>query len=189
MRIPAVLMLTSVLIAAPAAGQWPDSVPHPPPPPPPVDTVRPDSAAPDTLPPEPPPPPTPEQQRYLDGLRTAGRGVAQLKSAIEVWRRAEASRDTLQRRRAAQRLGGYCGTARDFITRGRAQMQATAYADSTGVKARALAVRIDALVRYLPTCQTEAMRGAGSPVATELIARLQAYETALAEFRAAIAIR
>jgi hypothetical protein len=68
-------------------------------------------------------------------------------------------------------------------------MQPTAYEDTTRVKARALVVRVDALLRYLPTCQTEAMQGKGGPVATELIGRLQAYETALAEFRNAVALR
>jgi hypothetical protein len=138
-------------------------------------------------PPPPPPPPTPEQERYLKGLQRVGRGIAQLKTAVDQAARGQASRDTLSQRRTAHRLGGYCGSARVFMTGGRAQMQHTAYADSTGLKARQLTQTVDALIKYAPTCETEAA-GAVARVSGELVKRLEAYDAALADFRAAVGL-
>src|SRR6266545_6845425 len=82
-------------------------------------------------PPSPPPAaaPTIEQIRYMEGLKTATRGVAQIRDGVNRVVRTQQA-DSLTRRRAARRLGGLCGTARSFIVSGRPKMQATAYADS-----------------------------------------------------------
>lgn len=129
-----------------------------------------------------PVPPTPEQARYLDGLRTVARGVAQLRDGIDRVARTQQGRDTVRQRQAGQRLGGLCSTARSFIATGRPKMQATAYEDSMRVAARQLAVRVDSLSKALPTCATSAGK-APAPIAADLVNRLKAYETALAAFR------
>lgn len=132
-----------------------------------------------------PPPPTPAQSRYLNGLRTAGRGVAQLKDGVD--RVMRSSQDTLRLRRAGSRLAGLCGAARGFMANGRAQMQPSAYEDSTRLRARVLAIQIDSLIRYIPTCEA---RAAHQPdrTAGELFDRLRAYETVLRDFRTAIGL-
>ena len=133
-----------------------------------------------------PMPPTPEQVRYLEGLRTVARGVAQLRDGIDRVARTQQSRDTLRQRQAGRRLGGLCTTARSFITSGRPRMVPTAYADSMRIIARQLVVRIDSISKFLPTCSTAAGRQPAS-VAADLLNRMKAYETALATFRAALA--
>ena len=133
----------------------------------------------------PPPPPTLEQVRYIEGLRTAGRGVAQLKDAVK--RVSSSHHDPARLKQAAQRLGGLCGTARGFMTSGRAKMQPTAYADSTRIKARRLSLQVDSLIRAMPTCQSNAARQPDS-TATGLLSRIKTYDTALLDFRAAIAL-
>jgi hypothetical protein len=145
-------------------------------------------AIPDTMRAEstpPPPPPTLEQQRYLDGLRTAGRGVAQLKDGVS--RVSSSHGDSVRLKQAARRLGGLCGTANGFMTTGRARMKPTAYEDSTGTKARKLALQIDSLIRSTPGCEMSAARKPDSTVAG-LVSRLRAYEAALRDFRAAIGL-
>jgi len=133
----------------------------------------------------PPAPPTLEQQRYLQGLRTTGRGVAQLKDAVN---RVSSSRsDSIRLKQAAQRLAGLCGTANGFMTSGRAKMKPTAYEDSVGIKARRLTQQVDSLIRAAPTCQANAAKKPDSTV-TGLVIRIRAYETALRDFRAAIAL-
>jgi hypothetical protein len=83
------------------------------------DTVAPrDSAPPVIVAPVPAPPPTIEQIRYMDGLRTATRGIAQLRDGLNRVTRTQQS-DSLTRRRAARRLGGLCAAARSFIVSGR----------------------------------------------------------------------
>lgn len=151
----------------------------PPPPAPPAPPAPPPA-------PVPPPPPTPEQVRYLDGLRSTARGVAQLRDAIDRVVRTQQSSDTLRQRRAARRLGGLCGSAQSFIARGRSRMAPTAYADSMRIVAKQLVVRIDSLVKVLPTCERTAAREA-TTVATDLTARLNAYDDALTAFRTAAA--
>ena len=132
-----------------------------------------------------PVPPTLEQLRYLQGLRTAGRGVAQLKDAVN--RVSGSQHDSLRLKQAARRLAGLCGTARGFMTSGRPRMQASAYQDSTGIKARRLTLQVDSLIRSTPTCETNAARQPDSTVAG-LTTRLRAYEAALRDFRTAIGL-
>src|SRR5205814_7862347 len=98
----------------------------------------------DTAPPSPTATPTIEQIRYMEGLKTATRGVAQIRDGVNRVLRTQQS-DSLTRRRAARRLGGLCGTARSFIVSGRPKMQATAYADTMKVLAKQLTMRLDSL--------------------------------------------
>ena len=88
---------------------------------------------------------------------------------------------------AARRLAGLCGTARGFMTSGRVKMQASAYQDSTGIKARRLTLQVDSLIRSTPICELRATRQPDSTVAG-LMTRLRTYEAALREFRAAIGL-
>src|SRR6267143_1753073 len=83
----------------------------------------------------------PAQLRYIQGLRTASRGIAQLKDGVS--RMASAGRDSVRLSQAARRLSGLCGAARGFLASGRARMQPTAYDDSTGLRARRLGAQID----------------------------------------------
>jgi len=138
------------------------------------------------VPPAAPMPPTAEQTRYLEGLRTVARGVAQLRDGIDRVARTQQARDTLRQRQAGRRLGGLCTTARSFITSGRPRMVPTAYADSMRIIARQLVVRIDSIAKFLPTCSTTAGRQPAS-VAADLLNRMKAYEAALAAFRTALA--
>jgi len=134
--------------------------------------------------PVPAPAPTIEQIRYLEGLKTATRGVAHIRDGVNRVVRTQQS-DSLTRRRAARRLGGLCGTARSFIVSGRPKMQATAYADSLKVLAKQLTVRLDSLTRALPTCEKTAGQDP-SAVATNLTTRLKNYDDALLAFRTAL---
>jgi len=132
-------------------------------------------------------PPTAEQTHYLEGLRTVARGVAQLRDGIDRVARTQQGRDTVRQKQAGRRLGGLCTTARTFMTSGRPRMVATAYADSMRIVARQLVVRIDSIVKFLPTCATTAGRQPAS-VAADLLNRMRAYETALAAFRAGLLV-
>jgi len=134
-----------------------------------------------------PPPSTPAQDRYVQGLRTAGRGVAQIKDGLNRFARMQSSHDTLQTRTAGKRLGGLCGAARGFIVNGRAQMEPNAYDPPNRKPARNLAIRLDSLAAYAPTCQRSAGK-TPAPVAAELLGRIRAYETALMAFRTAIGL-
>jgi hypothetical protein len=134
-----------------------------------------------------PPPPNPMQDRYLQGLRTAGRGVAQVKDGISRVVRTQSSHDTLQVRLAAKRLGGLCGAARGFISSGRGQMEPNAYDSATRKPAKNLVVQLDSLALSVKTCQLSAAKTPTS-VTTELLGRLHSYETALATFRTAIGL-
>src|SRR6266487_6618973 len=135
--------------------------------------------------PSPPPAaaPTIEQIRYLAGLKTATRGVAQIRDGVNRVVRTQQA-DSLTRRRAARRLGGLCGTARSFIVSGRPKMQASAYADSMRVLAKQLTTRLDSLTSVLPTCEKTA--GRDSTVANTLTTRLKNYDDALLAFRTAL---
>jgi hypothetical protein len=157
-----------------------DSTPPAPPPvvpaptPPPVPVV-----------PAPPPTPTIEQIRYMEGLRTATRGVAQIRDGLSRVVRTQQAGDSLTRRRAARRLGGLCVSARSFIASGRPKMQPSAYADSMRVLAKQLTTRLDSLNGALPVCE----RTAGSDpatVTTTLTSRLKSYDDALLAFRTAL---
>lgn len=134
-----------------------------------------------------PPPPTPEQERYLKGLRTAGRGVAQIKNGIDHVARAQTRGDTSKVRQAGRRLAGLCVAARGFIVNGRSRMGWTAYEMPTRRPARELAHRLDSLAVGAKACQHEAGR---TPDATsaDMLERVRAYEKALADFRAAIGL-
>jgi hypothetical protein len=128
--------------------------------------------------------PTIEQIRYMEGLKTATRGVAQIRDGVNRVVRTQQS-DSLTRRRAARRLGGLCGTARSFIVSGRPKMQSTAYDDSLRVLAKQVTVRLDSLTRALPTCEKTAGQDP-STVASTLTSRLKNYDDALLAFRTAL---
>ena len=134
--------------------------------------------------PAPPPTPTIEQIRYMEGLKTVTRGVAQVRDGVNRVVRTEKA-DSLTRRRAARRMGGLCGTARTFIVSGRPKMQATAYADSVRILAKQLTVRLDSLNAALPVCEKTAGRDP-TTVATTLTGRLKNYDDALLAFRTAL---
>jgi hypothetical protein len=123
---------------------------------------------------------TPAQQQYLDGLRTAGRGIAQLKDGIA--RTSRYQSDTAQLRMAGQRLGGLCGSAGSFMRQGRARMSHAAYVDSARTLARRLNQQVDSVIAFLPTCQREGGKKPAVTAAT-LLARLRSYESALQKFR------
>jgi hypothetical protein len=131
-----------------------------------------------------PPTPTIEQIRYMEGLRTATRGVAQIRDGLSRVVRTQQT-DSLTRRRAARRLGGLCGSARSFIVSGRPKMQATAYADSLRILAKQLTTRLDTLSRALPVCEKTAGSDPAT-VTTTLTSRLKAYDDALLAFRTAL---
>src|ERR1700688_4890001 len=113
--------------------------------------ATPESARAESTPPPVPPAESPAQLHYRQGLRTVGRGIAQLKDGIE--HVAGAGRDSIRLRQAGQRLARLCGAAQGFLARGRARMVPTAYEDSTGIKARRVAAQIDTLARFAPKCQ------------------------------------
>jgi hypothetical protein len=166
-------MLAAVIIALAVAAQDTTQRTDTAPPPP---QVVPPPAAPAT--------PTPEQTRYLSGLRTVSRGVAQLRDGIDRVTRTQQQRDTVRQKQAGRRLGGLCTTARSFIASGRPRMIPTAYEDTMRVFARALVVRLDSIAKYLPTCETTAGKTPG-PVAADLTKRLAAFDLALVAFRTA----
>jgi hypothetical protein len=155
--------------AAPAPVHTPAPVAVPPPP--------------QAPPPPPPPPPTIEQVRYMDGLKTVSRGIAQIKNGLERAVRLQQSTDSVARLRAARRLGGLCGSGRSFILSGRPKMQATAYSDSLRILARQLTTRLDSLASALPDCERSAARD--PTVVTTLSARLKNFDDALLAFRTA----
>ena len=155
----------------PAESAHADSAPPPPPP----------------LPPPVPSPPTLEQEHYLLGLRTVGRGIAQLKDGIERVARTQAVSDSVRQRQAGRRLAGLCAAARGFLTSGRAPMRPTVYEEPTRTPARTLSVQVDSVIAYIPRCEA----GAGKTpkkTATELTAKLMGYEAALRDFRTAIGL-
>lgn len=129
------------------------------------------------------PAPTPAQERYLDGLKTVGRGVAQLKDGVT--RVSRFRSDSAQLRQAGLRLGGLCGSGGSFLRQGRARMSHAAYADSVRGIARRLNAQIDALITFLPTCQRQAGR-TPQETAAEVLSRLRDYEVALQRFREAV---
>ncbi len=140
------------------------------------DTVRKDSVRTDSS------PPTPEQERYLDGLRTVGRGIAQLKDGIDRVVRAFGAKDSVKLAQAGRRLGGLCGSAHTFMGPGRTQMRATAYDDSVRTHARKLALQIDSVIGYMPTCQHTAFR-TPNKTAADVLGLIRSYEGALRIFR------
>jgi hypothetical protein len=145
----------------------------------------PDSARAESTPP-PPPPPSPEQKRFLNGLRTATRGIAQLKDALARVTRA-GGHDTAVQRRAGRLLSGLCGSGRAFLKRGRPQMIATVYEDSVGPRAKRLVTQLDSLIAYTATCEQNAA-AAPDVTAVELGKRMKNYDAAFRDFRLAIGL-
>lgn len=180
-RVFAAIVISVTSMAGPLAAQdttgRKDTVPAP------IVPVMP--APPPAPPPAPapvaPPTPTIEQIRYMEGLRTATRGIAQLRDGLNRVTRTQQS-DSLTRRRAARRLGGLCASARSFIASGRPKMAPAAYADSMRIVAKQLTTRLDSLNSALPNCEKTAGREPAS-VAADLTKRLQAYDDALLAFR------
>ena len=134
----------------------------------------------------PPPPPSPEQKRFLDGLRTATRGIAQLKDGLARVTRA-GGRDTAAQRRAGRLLSGLCGSGRAFMKRGRPQMSPTVYEDSVQFKAKRLVTQVDSLIKYTTTCEDSATVAPGATV-LGLGKRMKSYDAALRDFRVAIGL-
>ena len=132
-----------------------------------------------------PPQPTPAQLRFQQGLRTVGRGVAQLRDGLT--RLENAGHDSVHATQAKLRLGGLCGTARLFPQSGRGRLDLGAYEDSTRLWAGILVAQVDTLLRIAPVCETNARRDPGS-VATALEVGLMEYDTALRDFRLALSI-
>jgi hypothetical protein len=152
-----------------------------PPLPPPPDSTRAESTR------TPPPPPSREQQRFLDGLRTANRGIAQLKDGLGRVARAQAAADTARQRKSGRYLAVLCGSARPFMKRGRPRMLPTVYTDSIELIARRLVKQLDSLIAYTPSCEQDAA-AAPVPIATELGKRLKNYDTAQRDFRLALGL-
>jgi hypothetical protein len=136
--------------------------------------------------PAPPPPPTPEQKRFLDGLRTATRGIAQLKDGMGRVTRAGAH-DSLAQRRAGRFLAGLCGSSRGFLRRGRPQMSPTVYEDSVQLKAKRLVMQVDSLIKYTTSCEDSAAATPNAMVGG-LGKRMKSYDAALRDFRLAIGL-
>ncbi len=177
MRFLAVLLC---VVAAPSLGAQQPT--------PPSDSVRPESTSAPATPavPTPPPPPSPEQRKFLDGLRTATRGIAQLKDGVNRVTRAT-TRDSLTQRRAGSLLAGLCGSSRAFLKRGRPRLTPTVYSDTVRLLARRLVTQIDSLIAYTSTCEQYAVATPG-PTATEVGKRMKAYDAALRDFRLAIGL-
>jgi hypothetical protein len=164
-----------VIVVTTALGAQ-EPVPQPAPPP--------DSARAESVPV--PLPPSPEQKRFLTGLRTARRGIAQLKDGMGRVTRA-GTRDTAVQRRAGRFLAGLCGSSRAFLKRGRPQMSPTVYDDTVRVKAHRLVSQIDSLISYTPTCELSAAATPNS-TAVELSKRMKTYDAALRDFQIAIGL-
>lgn len=148
------------------------------------DTTRDTAAAADTAGPF---VPTPEQARYLDGLQTAARGVAQLKDGIDRVNRALATGDTARIRQEARRLAVWCGSARSFIAQGRPRMNFRLFDEPQRTPSRALAIQVDSVAALLPVCQREAL-GAPESVVKRLVERITHYEAAVGVWRGAFGI-
>jgi len=150
---------------------------------PPPDSAR---AGPESVPPSPPPPETLQQKRFLAGLRTATRGIAQLKDGMSRVTRA-GTRDSVAQRRAGRFLAGLCGSSRGFLKRGRPHMTPTVYEDSVQLKARRLVTQVDSMIKYTTTCEDSA---GATPNATAvgLGKRMKSYDAALRDFRVAIGL-
>src|SRR2546428_5005936 len=100
MRLIAVL---ACVAATRLAAQQPEPIP-----------LQPDTARVQSTPP-PPAPPTPEQERYLLGLRSANRCAAQLKDGVDRGIRPQTIKDSVRHRRARQRLAALRAPARSFL--------------------------------------------------------------------------
>jgi hypothetical protein len=120
-------------------------------------------------------------------MKTAGRGVAQLKYGIDRLSRAQTARDSAQVFLASRRLLGMCSAARGFLVSGRAQMQPTAYEAPTLTPAKDLVTQLDSLTQSVKECVS--ITGSPPPtLSTGLLTRLHAYDGAVAGFRTAIGL-
>ena len=150
----------------------------------------PDSAAvvPESVPttPAPPPPETPEQKRFTAGLRTATRGIAQLKEGMNRFARA-GTRDSVAQRRAGRFLAGLCGSSRGFLKRGRPQMSPMVYEDTVQLKAKRLVTQVDSLIKYTTTCEDSAGTTPNATV-VGLGKRMKSYDAALRDYRLALGL-
>jgi hypothetical protein len=127
------------------------------------------------------------QERWMDGLRLAARGVAQLKTGVDKVRRSQASRDTVRLHQTGRLFAGFCGTARGFMINGRAKMSNKAFDPPQRDPTKDVAVQIDSLIAYSRTCEQTAGKTPGA-VADALVDRLRRYETAIAAFRVAFGL-
>ncbi|HWC74561.1 MAG TPA: hypothetical protein VG454_11555 [Gemmatimonadales bacterium] len=127
------------------------------------------------------PAPTLEQIHYMEGLKTATRGIAQLRDGLNRVARTQQA-DSVTRLHAARRLGGLCTSARSFILSGRPKMAPAAYADSLRLLAKQLTTRLDSLNAALPTCAKSAGKDPGT-VTADLTKKLSAYDDALLAFK------
>ena len=166
----------TVLLCVSATSLWAQQPESPP------DSTR---AAAESVP-LPPPPPTLEQKRFLAGLRTATRGIAQLKDGMSRVARA-GSRDSVQQRRAGRFLAGLCGSSRGFLKRGRPQLNPTVYEDSAQLKAKRLVTQVDSLIKYTTSCEDS---GGATPNSTVvgLGKRMKSYDAALRDYRVALGL-
>jgi len=145
-----------------------------------------ESAPTSPTPPAPPPPETPEQKRFTQGLRTATRGIAQLKDGMSRVTRA-GSRDSAAQRRAGRFLAGLCGSSRGFLKRGRPQMNPTVYEDSAQLKAKRLVTQVDSLIKFTTSCEDSAAAATSSTV-VGLGKRMKSYDAALRDYRLAVGL-
>ena len=169
-RLVVLLSVAGAIVAAPLAAQ--DSTPAPKP----ADSTHADST---------PPPPTPEQQKWMQGLRTAARGIGQIKSGIESVQRAGTS--TKELRHAGKLLAGFCGTGRGFMRAGVAKMPSAAYEGDNRKIARQVVIQIDSVARATNTCEAQAARDPKTSV-EHLMPFLQSYEAAVAAWRSMIGL-
>jgi hypothetical protein len=154
--------------------------PQSPQPPPTADSARAESA-------RTPLPPSADQQRFLSGLRTATRGIAQLKDGLNRVARAQAAGDSVSQRRAGRSFAGLCGSARTFMRRGRPSLKPTVYSDSVQLVARRLVSQLDSLIAFTTSCEQSAVSTPG-PAATDLGKRMKTYDLALRDFRLAVGL-
>lgn len=169
-RILVLTMVTATLGIVPLAAQ--DSTPKPP-----------DSTHVDSVPV--PPPPTPEQTKWMQGLRTAARGIGQIKSGIERVQRAHSPTDLHS---AGKLLAGWCGTGRGFMRSGIAKMPSSAYPAPDDRKiARQVVIQIDSVIKESTSCESAAMKDPKAAV-DRLTAILVGYEGAIAAWRAMVGL-
>lgn len=169
-RLVVLLSVAGCLAAASLAAQ--DSTPAPKP----ADSTHVDSA---------PPPPTPEQQKWMQGLRTAARGIGQIKSGIDGVTRAGTS--TTQLKRAGKLLAGFCGTSRGFMRTGVARMPASAYEGDNRKIARQVVIQIDSVAKETNACEQLAARDPKTSV-EHLMPLIQSYEAAIGAWRTMVGL-
>ena len=169
-RLVVLLSVTGALAALPLVAQ--DTTPAPKPP----DSTHHDSV----------PPPTAEQLKWMDGLRTAARGIGQIKSGIENVQRAGTNPSQLKR--AGKLLAGFCGTGRGFMHTGVARMSSTAYPVGDNRKiAKQVVIQIDSVARETTTCEQTAARDPKTSV-EHLTLLLQSYEVSIGAWRAMVGL-